>query len=149
MLVWSAIVSGFVTGLIPIGLAEGAALAIGTLQPPERALALLALFTVAHVAGKAPWYFLGSTADRVTARHPRAKGEVAKARELMAKHPVYGLGVLAAAAFASVPPFHLAAIAAGIARLPVGRFLVVCLVGRALRFGLIAAVPSLVRALLA
>jgi membrane protein YqaA with SNARE-associated domain len=148
MILWSAIASGFVTGLIPIGLAEAAALGIGTLQPPERALGLLALFTVAHVAGKAPWYLLGASADRVTTRYPRAKSQVEKARAVMARHPVYGLGVLAAAAFASVPPFHLAAIAAGIARIPFARFLVVCLLGRALRFGLIAAVPSLVRALL-
>ena len=147
-MLWSALASGFITGLIPIGLAEAAALGIGTLQPPERALGLLALFTVAHVAGKVPWYLLGASADRVTAEYPRAKRQVEKARELMAKHPVYGLGVLAAAAFASVPPFHLAAIAAGIARIPVWRFLVICLLGRALRFGLIAAVPSLVRALL-
>src|SRR5688572_10098550 len=111
-MLWSALASGFITGLIPIGLAEAAALGIGTLQPPERALLLLGAFTVAHVAGKAPWYFLGRSADRVTARYPRAKAQVEKARALMAKHPVYGLGVLAAAAFASVPPFHLAAIAA-------------------------------------
>lgn len=148
-MLWSALASGFVTGLIPIGLAEAAALAIGTLQPPERALGLLALFTVAHVAGKLPWYLLGASADRVTAKHPRAKVQVERARVLMAKHPVYGISVLAAAAFASVPPFHLAAIAAGIARIPFVRFLAVCLLGRALRFGLIAAVPGIIRALLA
>jgi membrane protein YqaA with SNARE-associated domain len=149
MPVWSAIASGFLTGLFPIGLAEAAALGIGTLQPPARALALLGAFTVSHVAGKVPWYLLGASADRVTTRYPRAKAQVEKARSVMARHPVYGLGVLAAAAFASVPPFHLAAIAAGIARIPFGRFLLVCLLGRALRFGLIGSVPAIVRALLA
>jgi membrane protein YqaA with SNARE-associated domain len=144
---WSAIVSGFVTGVIPIGLAEAAALAIGAVQPPSLALGLLGAFTLAHVAGKVGWYWLGAHADRVTAKYPRLQAIVAKAREVMAKHPAYGAGVLATAAVASVPPFHLAAIAAGIARIPFWRFLAICVAGRAVRFAVIGSVPSLLRAM--
>jgi len=149
MMLWSAIATGFVTGLLPIGLAEAAALTIGAVQPPGLALTLLAAFTAAHVAGKIGWYFLGTAADRLTDRSPRLQGYVAKARELMAQHPIYSAGVLAAAAVASIPPFHLAAIAAGITRMSFGVFLVVCLCGRAVRFAAIAAVPGLVRAMFA
>jgi membrane protein YqaA with SNARE-associated domain len=145
---WSAIATGFITGLVPIGLAEAAALAIGTVAPPSLALALLAAFTVAHVAGKLGWYWLGTFADRVTERSPRTHAFIARAREVMARHPGYGVGVLASAAVASVPPFHLAAIAAGIARIPFLRFVLVCLAGRAVRFALIGAVPAATRAIL-
>lgn len=147
-MLWSAIASGFITGLIPIGLAEAAAIGIGTIEPPATALALLGAFTVAHVAGKVGWYWLGRGADRVTSRYPRAQAQIERARRVMAQHPAYGVGVLATAAFASVPPFHLAAIASGIARIPFATFLVVSVAGRALRFGLLASVPSLLRAML-
>jgi membrane protein YqaA with SNARE-associated domain len=144
---WSAIVTGFVTGVVPIGLAEAAALAIGAVTPPELAVALLAAFTVAHVAGKIGWYWLGTLADRVTEQSPRTHALIVRARAVMDRHPGYGAGVLAAAAVASIPPFHLAAIAAGIARIPFVRFLVICLAGRAVRFALIGAVPSVARLL--
>lgn len=147
-MLWSAIASGFLTSLVPIGLAEAAVLALGTAQPPAYALSLIGAFTLAHVAGKLVWYWLGTTADRVTERSPRTHAYVAKARALMSRHPVYGAGVLASAAVASVPPFHLAAIAAGIAKVPLWRFVLISLVGRAIRFGLIASVPSMVRSLL-
>jgi membrane protein YqaA with SNARE-associated domain len=43
-------------------------------------------------------------------------------------------------AVTSVPPFHLASIAAGMVAIPVWRFLLLCVVGRALRFGLLGSV---------
>ena len=144
---WSAIATGFITGLLPIGLAEAGALAIGTVAPTSLALTLLGAFTAAHVAGKLGWYWLGTFADRVTERHARTHAFIVKAREVMAEHPGYGAGVLASAAVASVPPFHLAAIAAGIARVPFARFVLICLGGRLVRFALIGAVPALARAL--
>ena len=142
---WSAAVVGFLVGVAPIGLAEVLAIAIGVVEPPRLALAMLVVFTVAHVAAKVLWYWIGAFADRV--RHPRSQELIAKARALISRHPAYGSGVLAASAVFSVPPFHLAAIASGIVRIPFGRFFAVCLAGRAIRFGVLAAAPMLVRAL--
>lgn len=138
---------GFVVGLFPVGLAEALAVAIGAVVPPALSLAMLAVFTVAHVMGKLPWYWLGWRAERV--QHPRAKRFIARTREMLARRSAYGTGLLAAAAVASVPPFHLAAIAAGMVRYNFGAFLAVCLAGRAVRFAILASVPSLLRALLA
>ena len=143
----SATALGFLVGLVPIGMAELLALAIGAVMPPALSLAMLALFTVAHVAGKVPWYWLGRQSDRAT--HPHVQAFIAKARAMMARQPAYSAGLLATAALASVPPFHLAAIAAGIARFNVVTFLAVCLAGRAVRFGALASVPALLRALVA
>lgn len=140
----TAALLGFGAGFVPIGLAEAFALAIGAVVPPGLALSMLALYTLAHVTGKVAWYWLGALADRVT--HPRTLALVTRAREVMGRHPAYGAGVLAASALFSIPPFHLAAIAAGIARLPFVRFYAICLAGRAARFGALASVPALLRA---
>jgi membrane protein YqaA with SNARE-associated domain len=140
----TAFATGFAVGILPVGLAEVAAVAIGVVQPPKLALAMLVAFTVAHVAAKLPWYLLGMLADRST--HPRAQAFTARARDVVARYPGFGLGVLASSAVTSVPPFHLAAIASGIVRIPFMRFVIICLAGRAVRFGLLAAVPSLLRA---
>ena len=141
--VLTAFATGFAVGILPVGLAEVAAVAIGVVQPPRLALAMLAAFTVAHVAAKLPWYVLGTLADR--SRNKRAQVFTARARELVAKYPGFGLGVLGSSALTSVPPFHLAAIASGIVRIPFGRFVLICLAGRAVRFGALAAVPALIR----
>ncbi len=138
-----AAATGFSVGILPVGLAEVAAVGIGVVRPPGLALAMLAVFTLAHVAAKLPWYALGRVADR--ARHPRAQRFVNGARTLVVQHPRYGTGLLAVSALTSVPPFHLAAIAAGMVAIPFGRFVLICLAGRTVRFGVLAAVPALVR----
>lgn len=139
----TAFATGLAVGILPIGLAEVAAVAIGLVEPPALAIAMLAAFTLGHVGAKLPWYALGRAADRAT--HPRAVAFVARARALVDRHPRYGAGLLTASAVASVPPFHLAAIAAGIVGIPVARFVLVCLAGRSVRFGILAAAPALVR----
>ncbi len=141
---WSAGVLGFLVGALPVGLAEVVALAIGAARPPGLALAMLGVFTATHVAAKVIWYWLGTLADRVT--HAPTRALIERGRAQLAHHPALGAGVLAASAVLSLPPFHLAAIAAGITRYPLWRFVAVCLAGRAVRFGAIAAVPALIRA---
>lgn len=148
MAYWSAILAGLASGIIPTGMAEVVALGLGGVDPPGRAAVLLALFTASHVVAKLPWFWLGTLSDRVTDRWPRARAQVARARALLAAHPAYGFSVLAMAAFASVPPFHLAAIAAGIARIRLAPFLVICLAGRAARFALLGASAGILRRVL-
>ena len=118
-------------------------MAIGVLEPPGLAVTLLVAFTLGHVAAKCPWYWAGTHAERV--RWPRAVRGVARARALIARHPSYGHGLLGVSAVTSVPPFHLAAIAAGIVRIPLPSFLGLCLAGRLVRFGALGALPSLFR----
>jgi membrane protein YqaA with SNARE-associated domain len=139
----TAAATGFAVGILPVGLAEVAAVAIGVVLPPGLALAMLAAFTAAHVGAKLPWYALGMAADRL--RQPRAVAFTARARALVEKYPSFGFSLLFASALTSVPPFHLAAIASGIVRIPFVRFVLLCLAGRALRFGILAGAPLLLR----
>lgn len=140
----SAAVAGFAAGIIPIGMAEALAVAIGVVLPMELAVAMWVAYTVAHVAAKTPWYWLGSHSDRVM--HPWAKRHIARSRAFLAARPSYGSGVLALSALLSVPPFHLSSIAAGMTHIPFGRFVAICLGGRLVRFGVLAAAPTALRA---
>jgi membrane protein YqaA with SNARE-associated domain len=144
--VGSAFVLGALSGIVPTGVAEGTAVAIGLVRPPQLSLLMWLAFTLGHVAAKVPWYWLGTHADRVTG--VRSARWVARTREMLAERPGYGYGVLALSAVTSVPPFHLASIAAGITGIAVVPFMLVCLGGRLVRFGVLAAVPGLVRGVL-
>lgn len=139
----SAALLGFATGIIPIGAAEAAALAIGLVSPRWLALAMCLVFTLGHVGAKLPWYWLGSHAERVSAA--RGARYLARAREMLAERPRYGGGILLMSAALSVPPFHLAAIAAGLTRMSFLPFVSACLVGRLLRFGVLVTAPELLR----
>jgi membrane protein YqaA with SNARE-associated domain len=140
----SAAIAGFAAGIVPIGVAEALAVAIGVVLPTELAIGMWGVFTLAHVAAKTPWYWLGAHSDRVM--HPWAKRHIERSRAFLATRPHYGTGVLALSALLSVPPFHLSSIAAGITHIPFGRFVAICLSGRLVRFGLLAAAPAVIRA---
>lgn len=140
----SAALAGFAVGIVPIGLAEVVAVAIGAVVPSWLAVTMLFVFTASHVVSKWIWYVIGSLAERM--RHPMALRMIARTREFLARHPAYGPSTLAMGALWSVPPFHLTAIAAGIVRLSLPQFLIICFAGRLLRFGLLAAAPAVVRA---
>lgn len=139
----SAAVAGFTAGILPVGMAEVLAVAIGVVLPTELAVGMWLVYTVAHVSAKTPWYWLGTQSDRVT--HAWTKRHIERGRAFLAARPSYGSGMLAVSALASVPPFHLSSIAAGITRINFGRFLVICLAGRLVRFGVLAGAPSLIR----
>lgn len=140
----SAALAGFAAGILPIGLAEALAVAIGVVLPIELAIAMWAVFTLAHVAAKTPWYWLGAHSDCVM--HPWAMRHIARGRAFLASRPHYGTGVLMLSALLSVPPFHLSSIAAGLTHIPFGRFVAICLSGRLVRFGVLAAAPAVLRA---
>lgn len=142
---FTAFTLGAATGILPVGLAEASALAIGLVTPRWLAAVLCVTFTLGHVAAKLPWYSLGRHADRATGKW--GARYVARARALLAARPEYGIGVLGLSAVLSVPPFHLSAIAAGLVGVPFTPFLATCLGGRLLRFGVLVTAPQLLRPL--
>jgi membrane protein YqaA with SNARE-associated domain len=139
----SAALLGLGSGILPTGMAEALAVAIGLVEPRGLAVPMWIVFTVSHVAAKIPWYVLGTRGDRMMG--PWIARYVIRAREMLRARPSYGTGVLGLSALLSVPPFHLSAIAAGITHLPMGRFVLICLGGRLVRFGVLAAIPGLLR----
>lgn len=142
----TALGAGLLSGIVPTGTAEAAAVAIGLMASPRLAAAMWVAFTVGHVVAKLPWYGLGLHGDRVAGA--RAARWVVKARTLLGRRPQYGPALLFVSALTSIPPFHVAAIAAGLLRIAPTPFIALCLAGRLIRFGLLAASPGLLRALL-
>jgi membrane protein YqaA with SNARE-associated domain len=138
-----ALALGLVFGAIPIGGAELVAVAAGALEPRSIVAPVVLLFTAGHVAGKVIWYWPGTQAERV--RHPRVRAWIARAKELTRSHPRITASLLGASALVSVPPFHVMAIASGMVRFPLLRFVAIGFAGRLVRFALIAALPSLAR----
>lgn len=139
----SAALLGIATGIVPIGAAEAVALAIGLVTPRWLALTMGLVFTLAHVSAKLPWYWLGTRAERVSGE--RGARHVTRARQMLADRPAYGIGLLLLSAVLSVPPFHLAAIAAGLTRMALVPFVTACLAGRLVRFGVLVTAPQLLR----
>ncbi|MEX2271190.1 MAG: VTT domain-containing protein [Vicinamibacterales bacterium] len=140
--VGSALAIGLLLGAIPVGATEAIALAAGALPNPLRGGVIVAL-TAGHVAGKVLWYWFGTLGSRV--RQPRLRTWIERAQAVADRHPKVGLGVTTMSAVASVPPFHLIAVAAGIVRTPPAAFFAVAFAGRLVRFSALAAFPSLLR----
>lgn len=143
MALGSAFAIGLLLGALPAGAAEAVALVLGAIPSIHVRIWVLLLFTAGHLSGKVLWYWLGTLESHVT--HPRVRMLMDGARDLAARHPKVGLGVAASSSFASIPPFHLMAVAAGIVHAPPVPFFGVAFVGRLTRFGILAAFPSLVR----
>ena len=133
---------GLFFGAVPFGGSELLALAAGAVTPRAMVIPLVLLLTLGHVLGKMLWYWLGTLGSRVT--NTKAQAWIAKAHEFNAKHPKLEVGVLLMSALASVPPFHVMAVASGVVRVPLGVFLASVLTGRLVRFGLLAGVPGAV-----
>jgi membrane protein YqaA with SNARE-associated domain len=142
----SAFGVGFLLGALPVGAAEAIALAAAGIPSMHLRVGVILTFTTGHVAGKALWYSLGRLETRVS--RPRLRKWIDKSRAIAVRHPRFGLGVMAMSALASVPPFHLTAVAAGLVHTPALPFLTVSFVGRLVRFATLAAFPSLLRYLL-
>jgi membrane protein YqaA with SNARE-associated domain len=143
MAVVSALVIGFILGAVPAGASEAVALGAGTLPSIHLRMSVIVALTAGHITGKVLWYWLGRLGWRVT--HPRLHQWVERARTLAMRHPKVGITVTATSAVASVPPFHLMAVAAGLVRTSPVPFFIVAFLGRLVRFGALAAFPSLVR----
>ncbi|HYW50580.1 MAG TPA: hypothetical protein VE861_08240, partial [Gemmatimonadaceae bacterium] len=129
----SAFALGILLGAIPIGGAELLVLALAAVRPTTLILPLLLVMTLGHVLGKLTWYWVGTHEHRLG--HPFLRRQIEQSKRFMLAYPRLGVTALASSALVSVPPFHLTAIGAGIARAPMLLFFVIAFAGRAVRFG--------------
>ena len=127
---------GLFFGVVPAGGSELLALAAGAVTPRAMIVPLLLVLTAGHVLGKLAWFWLGRTGLRI--RHPRVQAWLVEAHRWAEQHPRVEVGVLVTAALVSVPPFHLAVVASGVARMPVAVFVAASFVARLARFGVVA-----------
>ena len=128
------------SGLVPAVNAEAILVASILAAPPEMTLAIVLIVTIGQVAAKLLLYGGG-----VSLAGSKAAEKLARARrvaESLGDRPlVLGVAFLASATI-GLPPLYVMAIVAGIARLPLPVFVVLCFVGRFVRFYALAGVTD-------
>ncbi|WP_150239005.1 YqaA family protein [Nocardiopsis quinghaiensis] len=143
-----AFVAALVFGVVPVFSIEvylvGAVVAVD-----DGALAPMAVAAGAGQAlGKLPYYYVGrgSLSLPWLRRRARTPGKwAARAedwRRRAEEHPVWGAGLVALSSFASVPPFLMVSVLAGVTRMNAVLFLAVTFVTRTARFLIVVFGPA-------
>ncbi|MGH3909129.1 MAG: VTT domain-containing protein [Pseudonocardiaceae bacterium] len=154
---WLALTLGvcLISALVPVVNAEIYLVGLVT-QQPQLAWWLVGLTAAAgQMAGKLVFYYTGRGSLRLPgrlsrlrrasdpARRGRWSARLDRLQETCRDRPVWTAGVLVTAAGVGLPPFAATSFVAGVARIPVGTFVVTGLTGRFVRFSAIAVSPGL------
>ena len=98
--------------------------------------------------GKLPYYYVGRGTisapwlRRRAATPGRWAARAERWREKAQERPVWGLGLVALSSFASIPPFVVISVLAGVVRIDVWRFAAITFVTRTARFLIVVYAPA-------
>lgn len=130
-----------VGAILPIVSIEVFLIGLVMLVGPADAIPIVALAAIGQTLGKLPIYFGARGLTKLSARSPTQARRIERVRAWFARfHPTR---LLAVSALVGLPPFSLAATAAGVLAIPPRTFCVVVGVCRALRFAAIFAVARM------
>lgn len=137
-------VFSFGSALVPILNAE-AYVAVAANSHPAVLIALVA--AVGQMVGKVLWYYAGAHAEKLPYIHrkmerPKTRASMDKWQARTHGRPWFTALLLFASAWAGFPPYAVMAALAGVLRVSFVVFLVTGLVGRFLRFWIVAAAAS-------
>jgi membrane protein YqaA with SNARE-associated domain len=130
------------SALIPVLHAEAYLVAATLLTPPELHWPLVVAAASGQMVGKVGMYLAGRGLLLVPGR--RMADQIAAATAKYRERKALGGGLVFISAAAGLPPFYLVSIAAGMLHFPLPRFVVLGLIGRAIRFALAVFLPHLV-----
>jgi membrane protein YqaA with SNARE-associated domain len=133
----------FASAVVPVIPIEIYLLGAAALAPREFALPLALAAALGQMVGKILVYYAGTGAVKLPGRHLQTA--ITRAHEYMARRPRSGASVMFVSAVAGFPPFVLMTLVAGAARMNLPLFLIIGLVGRFIRFGLIVLAPHVVK----
>jgi membrane protein YqaA with SNARE-associated domain len=163
MLMWLAVCMGvaFGSALLPVISIEIFLLGLVSQQPHLPWLALGAVIAVGQVAGKL-LYFWAARGDlrlpaflhrkprpltprrhRMAMRTKRIRALVERITERCHRHPRWMVGTYSVSSVVGVPPFMATSVLAGMARMRLSAFVSAGLLGRFVRFSLLAASPAI------
>lgn len=163
VLPWLCVTFGvaFGSALVPFVSIEVFVLALMTQRPGISWVALGAVVAIAQVAGKLVYYYAGRgsihlpaflhrkpkpmTATRVRwqLRTKRLRGWVEGIKERCERHPHWMFGTYGVSSVVGLPPYMAMTVLAGLVRMPLHTFVSVGLVGRFVRFSMLAASPAM------
>jgi membrane protein YqaA with SNARE-associated domain len=164
MLMWLGVSMGvaFGSALIPLISVEIFLIGLVTQQPDIPWLLLGAVIAVGQVAGKLVYYYAARGSlhlpafmkrkpgvpsprrDRWAMRTKRLRMWVETITERCHRHPHWMLGTYSVSSVVGVPPFMATSVLAGLVRMKLGTFLSAGLLGRFIRFSVLAASPAIV-----
>ncbi len=133
----ATLVIAVVGAVLPIISIEVFLFGVAVMVGPADAVPLVVLAAIGQVLGKLPIYGAARGLTGLTAKSPKQARRIERIRAWFARYRP--TTVLAASALLGIPPFSLAATAAGILGISTRRFCGVVAVARALRFAAIFA----------
>jgi membrane protein YqaA with SNARE-associated domain len=162
MLLWLAVSMGvaFGSALLPVISIEIFLLGLVSERPGIPWLALGAVIAIGQVAGKLIYYWaakgdlhlpaflhrrnrpLTPRRHRNAMRTKRIRALVDRITERCHRHPHWMVGTYSVSSVVGVPPFMATSVLAGMARMRLSAFLAAGLLGRFIRFSLLAAAPA-------
>jgi membrane protein YqaA with SNARE-associated domain len=163
MLMWLAISMGIAFGsaLLPLVSIEIFLIGLVTQEPDIPWLALGAVIAVGQVAGKLIYYFAAKGSLHLPAfmhrkpgpptprrvrwelRTKRLRAFVERLTERCHRHPHWMFGTYSVSSVVGMPPFMATSVLAGLARMNLTAFVSAGLIGRFVRFSVLAASPGL------
>lgn len=161
MLMWLAVSLGvaFGSALLPLISVEIFLIGLVTREPGLPWLALGAVIAVGQVAGKLVYYYAArgsfhlpellhrkpkiGGSERFALRTKRVRAWFARLTERCRRHPHWMFGTYAVSSLVGVPPYMATTIMAGLVRMNLTAFLSAGLLGRFIRFSMLAASPAL------
>lgn len=163
MLMWLAVSMGIAFGsaLLPLISIEIFLIGLVTQEPDIPWLALGAVIAIGQVAGKLIYYFAAKGSlhlpkfmhrkpgqpsarrDRWAMRTKRLRAWVERLTERCHRHPHWMFGTYSVSSVVGVPPFMATTVLAGLARMNLTAFVSAGLIGRFVRFSMLAASPAL------
>lgn len=144
---WSVVVATFVycvgSAVIPLMHAEAYLIAASALTPPTLSWALVFAATAGQMVGKVVMYGAGKGVLRLPSERMRRRLAALTAR--YEDHSSVGNWVIFLSAASGLPPFYAISVAAGMLRVPLGRFILLGATGRFLRFTGAVFLPHLIK----
>lgn len=131
------------SALVPVVNIEIYLLGASALAPSAFVVPLVIAATAGQMLGKTAMYYMGMGALKLPGT--RWKVAMEKVNSHMEQHPRMGGALVFASASVGLPPFYIMSVAAGAARMNLAWFIVLGSLGRLIRFGVIVAVPQLVK----
>ncbi|MBA3780664.1 VTT domain-containing protein [Nocardioides sp. InS609-2] len=134
----------FGSALIPILNAEAYVAVAANTYP---AILIASVAAVGQMVGKTLWYYAGANAEKLPWIHarmdkPKSRASMEKWQERTQGRPWFTAALLFASAWAGIPPYAVMAALAGVLRVNFLVFLLTGLVGRFLRFWIVAAAAT-------
>lgn len=151
---WLGLTFGYslLSALIPVFNAELYLIGLAAKQPQLPWWLLGITAATGQMVGKLVFYYAGRGSIALPARLRRKSDKertgrfarwFARFRDTARERPAWAFAVLLVSAAVGLPPYAASAVLAGVARVNLSVFLVSGLLGRAVRFGAIAASPGL------